>query len=131
MKFLSEGIILKNNNCSLYGNLSLDILLGTIYIISVHIISVKALRDYYDKNKETENPLRAWYHEVKRADWNNPQDVKAKYRSASIIGGNRVVFNIKGNKYRLVTEINYKIKVVYIRFIGTHKEYDKINAEEI
>jgi len=106
-------------------------MLGTIYIISVRIISVKTLREYYDKNKETENPLKAWHQEVKREDWNIPQDVKAKYRSASIIGGNRVVFNIKGNKYRLVTKINYKMKVVYIRFIGTHKEYDKINAEEI
>ena len=61
----------------------------------------------------------------------NPQEVKEKYRSASIIGGNKVVFNIKGNKYRLVTRINYRMKIVYIKFIGTHKEYDKINVEEI
>jgi len=97
----------------------------------VHVISVKTLREHYDKNKETENPLKTWYYEVKRADWKNSQAVKAQFSSASVIGGNRVVFNIKGNKYRLVTKINYKMKVVYIRFIGTHKEYDKINAEEI
>ncbi|MBN1223811.1 MAG: type II toxin-antitoxin system HigB family toxin [Candidatus Aminicenantes bacterium] len=97
----------------------------------MHVISVKTLRDYYSKNRETENPLKTWYHEVKRADWKNPQDVKAKYKTASIIGGNRIVFNIKGHQYRLVTKINYKMKVVYIRFIGTHKEYDKINAEKI
>jgi len=77
------------------------------------------------------NQLEAWYHEVREAEWNNPQDVKEKYGSASIIGGKRVVFNIKGNKCRLVVKINYKMKIIYIRFIGTHKEYNKINAEEI
>jgi mRNA interferase HigB len=97
----------------------------------VHIISKKKLVDYYNKHIETKNQLEAWYHEVREAEWNNPQDVKEKYRSASIIGGKRVVFNIKGNKYRLVVKINYKMKIIYIRFIGTHKEYKKINAEEI
>ena len=109
----------------------LDIHLGTPYIISVHVISKKILVDYYNKHKETKSQLEAWYHEAKNAEWKNPQEIKQKYASASIIGGNRVVFNIKGNKYRLVTIINYQMKIVYIRFIGTHKEYDKINAEEI
>lgn len=97
----------------------------------MHIISKKKLVDYYNKHIETKNQLEAWYHEVREAEWNNPQDVKEKYRSASIIGGKRVVFNIKGNKYRLVVQINYEMKIIYIRFIGTHKEYNKINAEEI
>jgi len=97
----------------------------------VHIISKKKLVDYYNKHIETKNQLEAWYHEVREAEWNNPQDVKEKYGSASIIGGTRVVFNIKGNKYRLVVQINYEMKIIYIRFIGTHKEYNKINAEEI
>ncbi len=105
--------------------------MGTYYIIYVHIISKKKLVDYYNKHIETKNQLEAWYHEVREAEWNNPQDVKEKYRSASIIGGKRVVFNIKGNKYRLVVQINYEMKIIYIRFIGTHKEYNKINAEEI
>ncbi len=109
----------------------LDILLGTLYITSVHVISQKKLRDYYNKHKETKSQLEAWYREAINADWNNPQKIKEKYASASIIRDNRVVFNIKGNKYRLVTKINYKMKNVYLRFFGTHKEYDKINAEEI
>ncbi len=97
----------------------------------MHVISQKKLLDYCNKHKETKSQLEAWYHEAKNAEWKNSQEIKEKYRSASIIGGNRVVFNIKGNKYRLVTKINYQIMIVYIRFIGTHKEYDKINAEEI
>ena len=105
--------------------------MGTHYIISVHIVSKKKLRDYCNKHKETKSQLEAWYHEVKNAEWKNSQEIKEKYASASIIGDNRVVFNIKGNKYRLVTKINYKMKNVYLRFFGTHKEYDKINAEEI
>jgi len=105
--------------------------LGTLYIISVHVISQKKLRDYYNKHKEIKSQLETWYHEAKNAEWKNPQEVKKKYGSASIIGGNKVVFNIKGNKYRLLTKINYQMKIVYIKFIGTHKEYDKINGEEI
>lgn len=108
----------------------LDINLGTHYINSVHIIPRRKLNEYCSRYKETKGQLEIWYHEVKKAEWNNPQDVKEKYGSASIIGGNRVVFNIR-NKYRLVTEINYQMKVVNIRFFGTHKEYNKIDAEEI
>ena len=105
--------------------------MGTLHIISVRVIAKKTLIEYYEKNKEIKNQLEAWYREAKNAEWKNPQEIKKKYASASIIGGNRVVFNIKGNKYRLVTKIDYQMKIVYIRFIGTHKEYDKINAEEI
>jgi len=105
--------------------------MGTLHIISVRVIAKKTLIEYYEKNKEIKNQLEAWYREAKNAEWKNPQEIKKKYASASIISGNRVVFNIKGNKYRLVTKINYQMKIVYIRFIGTHKEYDKINAEEI
>ncbi len=105
--------------------------MGTLYIISVHVISRKILVDYYNKHKETKSQLESWYHEAKNAEWKNPQEIKEKYGSASIIGDNRIVFNIKGNKYRLVTKLKYQMKIVYIRFIGTHKEYDKINAEEI
>ena len=105
--------------------------MGTLYIISVRVVSKNTLVDYYTKHKDTKSQLETWFHEVKNADWNNPKEVKEKYGSASIIGGKKAVFNIKGNKYRLVTEINYQMKVVYIKFIGTHKEYDKINVEEI
>jgi len=104
---------------------------GTLYIINVHIVSKKTLIDYYNAHKETKSQLEAWYYEVKNANWRSPVEVKEKYGTASIIGGNKVVFNIKGNKYRLVTKVNYGMKTVYIKFIGTHKEYDKIDAEEI
>ena len=91
----------------------------------------KTIDKYCNLYKEASTQLRAWYYEVKNAQWNNPQDVKERYRNASIIEGNRVVFNIKGNKYRLVTKVNYQMSVVYIRFFGTHNEYNKINVEEI
>ena len=89
------------------------------------------LVDFYSMHKETKNQLEAWYYEVKNSNWNNPIEVKEKYGTASIIGGNKVVFNIKGNRYRLVTKINYQMKTVYIKFIGTHKDYDKIDVEEM
>ena len=97
----------------------------------MHVISKKKLVECYKKHNETKSQLEAWHHETKNAEWKNPQEIKQKYASASIIGDNRIVFKIKGNKYRLVTKINYQMKIVYIRFVGTHKEYDKINAEEI
>ncbi len=97
----------------------------------VRIIAIKTLRDFWLKHSDAEQPIRAWYTEVKKADWQKPADVIKFYRTASILKNNKVVFNIKGNDYRLVTAINYDFKIVYIRFIGTHKEYDKINAEEI
>ena len=91
----------------------------------------KTLVDFYSKHKETKSQLDVWYYEAKNSNWNNPLEIKEKYGTASIIGGNKVVFNIKGNNYRLVTKINYQMKTVYIKFIGTHKEYNKINVEEL
>jgi mRNA interferase HigB len=75
--------------------------------------------------------LRSWFKEASNSDWSDPGDVKSRYRHASIIGGNRVVFNVGGNKYRLVVQINYDFKIVYIRFVGSHAAYDKIDAETI
>jgi len=89
------------------------------------------LIDFYSVHKETKSQLEAWYYEVKNSNWDNPIEVKEKYGTASIVGGNKVVFNIKGNKFRLVTKINYQMKTVLLKFIGTHKEYDKINVEEM
>jgi mRNA interferase HigB len=97
----------------------------------MRIIAKKTLRDFWERQPDAEEPLLAWYREVESEDWNTPAKVKAKYRSASIVGGNRVVFNIKGNDYRLVVKINYPYRVVYIRFVGTHAEYDEINVEEV
>jgi len=99
----------------------------------MHIISRKTLKEFYEQPgyKEAEGPLISWFHEVKRANWETPADVKALYGSADILKDNRVVFNIGGNKYRLVVKINYPTKTVFIRFVGTHKEYDRIHAEVI
>jgi mRNA interferase HigB len=91
----------------------------------------ETLVDFYSMYKETKSQLETWYYEVKNANWRSPVEVKEKFGTASIVGGNKVVFNIKGNKYRLVTKINYKMKTVFIKFIGTHKDYDKINVEEM
>lgn len=97
----------------------------------MRIISRRALREFWAKHPDAEQPLRAWYANVKRADWKTPSDVKAIYRNASIIENNRVVFNIKGNSYRLVVAIDYQHSIVYIRFVGTHQAYNKINVATI
>ena len=96
----------------------------------MHVISRKKLIEFYEQTgrQDAKGPLEAWYYEARHAQWTSPADVKAQYGSASIIGDNRVVFNIAGNKYRLVVRINYHSKTVFVRFIGTHKEYDKIDA---
>lgn len=97
----------------------------------MRIIARKTLREFWERHPDAEHPLRAWHEDVKHADWKTPSDIKAVYRNASIVGNNRVVFNIKGNDYRLVAAINYAVGVVYIRFVGTHKEYDKIDVTTI
>ena len=99
----------------------------------MHIISKKKLIKFWEQPsyRDAENPLKAWYAEAKRASWRTPSDVKAKYGNASFLANNRVVFNIAGNKYRLVVEIYYTSGVVLIRFIGTHAEYDKIDVKTI
>src|SRR4051794_1060270 len=99
----------------------------------MRIISRKTLRLFWERmaRRDAEQPLKAWFREASRADWASPAHVKAAYRSASIVGNSRVVFNIAGNKYRLVVRVNYLYRVVYIRFIGTHREYDAIDVEEV
>jgi len=97
----------------------------------MRVISLKTLKLFWERHPDAEKPLRAWYAEAKKAQWQSPRDIKAEYRTASILGNNRVVFNIKGNTYRLVVAVRYEFQIAYIRFIGTHAEYDKIDAEEI
>ena len=99
----------------------------------MRVIAIRTLKEFWQKpgNQDAEQALRAWYAEAKEAEWNGPNDIKAKYLSASIVGNNRVVFNIKGNKYRLIVSIKYDFKLAYIRFVGTHKEYDAIDARTI
>ncbi len=99
----------------------------------MRIISKKTLKDFYEQSKysDSKSALEAWHKEVLKLDWNNPNQVKGMYRSASIIGNEKVVFNIAGNKYRLIVTINYYAKIVFIKFIGTHKQYDKVNMEDL
>jgi mRNA interferase HigB len=89
------------------------------------------LREFRRRHPDAEGPLRAWYAEVKAAAWVRPQDVRDRFAGASIVGGNRIVFDIGGNRYRVVVKINYLYRVVYIRFVGTHAEYDCIDVEQI
>jgi mRNA interferase HigB len=97
----------------------------------MRIIARSTLRQFWEKHPETEQPLKAWFYEVSQAQWKSPAEVKQAHRNASIIANNRVVFNIKGNNYRLIVHIRYDISIVFIRFIGTHQEYDKIDATTI
>ncbi len=99
----------------------------------MRVIAKGTLKKFWEipENHDAEQPLRAWYREAIKADWNTPAEIKALYANASILKGQRVVFNIAGNKYRVVVKINYAFKVVYIRFVGTHSEYDKIDVETI
>lgn len=97
----------------------------------MRIIARRTLREYWERYPPAEQPLKAWFREAVASDWASPEDVKRRYRHASILRGNRVVFNIGGNKYRLVVQINYEFKIVYIRFVGSHKAYDKVDAESV
>ena len=97
----------------------------------MRVIAVSTLRDFWVKHPQAEIPLRAWFADASRAAWKTPADIKAAHRNASFIGSNRVVFNIKGNDYRLVVAVHYNRGMMYIRFVGTHKEYDAIDAGKL
>ena len=97
----------------------------------LRVIAKKILRDFWEKHPDCEQQLKSWYQETSKAAWTNPKRIKTDYPSASFLSDNRVVFNIKGNHYRLITKINYDYQMVWIRFIGTHAEYDKIDAIKI
>ena len=97
----------------------------------MRLIAIGTLRNFWEAYPDSEGQIRAWYKVLKSAQWKTPHDVKRAFRSASIIGGNRVVFNIAGNKYRLVVKMHYNTGIAYVRFIGTHQQYNAIDAEEI
>jgi mRNA interferase HigB len=101
------------------------------YNYAMRIISRKALRAFWERHPDAQQALQAWYADVKHAAWASPIDVKQTYRTASILPNNRVVFNIKGNQYRLVVAVNYAYGMVYIRYVGTHAEYDRMDASNI
>lgn len=100
----------------------------------MRIIALSTLKTFWSESPEhadSRAPLQAWYRETLKADWSTPNEVKVQFKSASILRDGRVAFNIAGNKYRLVVWINYAYRVVYIRFIGTHKAYDRVDAQTI
>jgi mRNA interferase HigB len=94
----------------------------------VRIIARSTLRNFWQQHADSEQPLKAWFHDVSRMDWQSPADIKNVYANASILPENRVVFNIKGNDYRLIVHVRYDIGIIFIRFVGTHQEYDKVDA---
>ena len=97
----------------------------------MRVIAVTALRFFWLKHPDAEQALKAWHEEALNATWTQPADIKTSYRNASILKNRRVVFNIKGNDYRLIVAIAYKLQIVYIKFIGTHQEYDRVDAESV
>jgi len=97
----------------------------------MRIIALKTLREFWEEHPDARQSLQAWYEDTKHAVWQSPSDIKAIYRNASIVANNRVVFNIKGNDYRLIVMVNYRFGIAYIRFIGTHTAYDRIDATQI
>ncbi len=101
------------------------------YNTRMRVIAVSTLRAFWDRYPDAEEPLKAWYAEAAVAAWAQPADIKAQYRNASILKNRRVVFNIKGNDYRLIVAVSYKLQIVYVKFVGTHKEYDTVNAETV
>lgn len=97
----------------------------------MRVIAVKTLRDFWQKHPAAEIPLRSWFALASRASWRTPAEIKAAYRSASMVANNRVVFNIKGNDYRLIVAVHYNRGTMFVRFVGTHAEYSKIDAATI
>jgi mRNA interferase HigB len=107
---------------------------GPWYVSNVRVIALSKIKLFLEGGAgvaDAREPLMAWFRQIRRADWAKPADVKRTIRSASILKDGRVVFNIAGNKYRIVVWINYPYRVVYIRFIGTHRQYDAIDAQSI
>lgn len=97
----------------------------------MRIIAIKTLNDYRKKFPQSEQALLSWYEEVEEAGWSKPNELKAKYRNASILTDKRVVFNIHGNSFRLIVDIEYRLKIVFVLWFDTHSQYDKIDAKKV
>lgn len=97
----------------------------------MRIVARKTLRQFWEQHPDAEQALKAWYHDAKQAAWTSSKDIRQVYATASVIANNRIVFNIRGNHYRLVVAINYGYQIIYIRFVGTHQEYDQIDVATI
>ena len=97
----------------------------------MRVIAISTLRSFWVRHPDAEQPLKAWHEEVTNASWTQPADIKVQYRSASVLKNRRVVFNIKGNDYRLIVSVAYKLQIVYVQFVGTHQEDDAVDAETV
>ncbi|MEX2594227.1 MAG: type II toxin-antitoxin system HigB family toxin [Anditalea sp.] len=97
----------------------------------MRVIAIKTLKEYITEFHQAEQALLSWHEEAALASWNNPNELKAQYRNASILNEKRVVFNIHGNSYRLIVDFEYRLKIIFVVWFGTHKQYDKINAKTI
>ncbi len=97
----------------------------------MRIIAKRTLRDFWEKHPESEQPLKSWYDEALKSTWKSFSDIRILYPRASAVGKDRIVFRIKGNDYRLIVKINYAFETIYIKFMGTHAEYDKVDAATV
>ncbi len=97
----------------------------------MRIIARRTLKEFWERHPDCEQQLKSWFHEANKSKWKNPNEIKIEYPSASILENNRIVFNIKGNHYRLIVKISFDYQMIWIRFVGTHAQYDKIDAAKI
>lgn len=97
----------------------------------MRLIALKVLREFWTVHPDAEQSLRAWADEIREARWSQPADIKQRYASASVLKDRRVVFNIKGNQYRVVVAVAYQFQAVYVKFVGTHAEYDRVEADNV
>lgn len=97
----------------------------------MRVIALRTLREFWERHPDARPALEAWYSDARRATWKAPSDIKDTYRNASVVGKNRVVFNIRDNSYRLVVAVQYEHGIVFVRFVGTHRDYDRIDAETV
>lgn len=97
----------------------------------MRVIAKRTLKEFWEKHADFKEQLTSWYRETEKSEWKNINELKLEYPSASILKENRIIYNIKGNKYRLIVKINFEYQICWIRFIGTHAEYDKIDANNI
>lgn len=97
----------------------------------MRILAIQTLKQYWEEFPQAKQSLLSWYEEVEAALWDHPNDLKAQYRSASVLSVKRVVFNIHGNSHRLIVDIEYRLKIVFIVWFGTHRQYDKIDAKKV
>lgn len=98
----------------------------------MQIVALRTLRLFWERHPQAERPIRAWYAQVRQAEWGSPADVKDGFgTTVDFVGDNRVIFDLSGNKYRLVVHVSYRFKRVLVKFIGTHAEYDRIDPETI